>query len=502
MELETLQCPGNYLDGAFRTPAQPEGELVIQSPADSADVCSVHPYARAALLEAVEGARKAWPSWRRLTIDQRADYLRGYQARLRANHAAITHAIAREVGKPLWEAKTEVDAMIAKVDLTLGEGRRFTEDIQLPDLPGEIRHRPLGVVGVIGPFNFPGHLPNGHIVPALLLGNCVVHKPSEKTPSAGTWMARCFHEAGLPAGVWNLIQGPGEMGAALSTHPDVDGLMFTGSSAVGRRILASQVDRIDRLIALELGGKNASIALDDCDLERTARAVAFSAYVTAGQRCTATSRLIVTRGIARPLIERIASIARQIRVGYPLSPASDAPVFMGPVIDHAARARLLAAQRTARAAGFEAVVPGGEHEVAGHLGPYVRPALHVAPTPTTEVPGYTEVELFGPDLAVYEVESPEDAFTLANRGWSGLTAANFTANRGIFEQAIDQLRVGVLQWNRASAGASSRLPFGGIRDSGNHRPAGIFAGLGCCYALGVQLPATIEAPLTWPGFGV
>ena len=501
MELETLQRPGNYIAGAFRLPTQPDGELTVRSPADAADVCAVHPYANSALHAAVAAARSAWPAWRRLSFDARADHLRRFQARLRANHAALTQTIAREVGKPLWEAKTEVDAMIAKVDLTLGEGRRFTDDVQLPDLPGEIRHRPLGVVAVIGPFNFPGHLPNGHIVPALLLGNCVVHKPSEKTPSAGTWLARCMHEAGLPSGVFNLVQGRGELGALLSTHPDVDGLMFTGSSAVGRRILASQTDRIDRLIALELGGKNASIALDDCDVERTARAVAFSAYVTAGQRCTATSRLIATRGVAHALIERIAAIARQTRVGYPLD-ASGPPVFMGPVIDRASQARLLAAQRAARGGGFEAVLPGGELEVDGRPGPYVRPALHVAPSASAVVPGYTDIELFGPDLAVFEVDTPDDAFALANHGWSGLTASVFTASRERFEQALDVLRVGVLQWNRASAGASSRLPFGGIRDSGNHRPAGIFAGLACSYALGVQLPATNEASLSWPGFGV
>jgi succinylglutamic semialdehyde dehydrogenase len=501
MGLETLQRPGNYIAGAFDCPAQPDGELRVHSPADGADLCAIHPYARSALHAAVAAARSAWPAWRRLSIEDRAELLRRFQARLRANHAELTRCIAREVGKPLWEAKTEVDAMVAKVDLTLGEGRRFTDDVQLADLPGEIRHRPLGVVAVIGPFNFPGHLPNGHIVPALLLGNCVVHKPSEKTPSAGSWLARCFHEAGLPPGAFNLVQGPGELGALLSSHPDVDGLMFTGSSAVGRRILASQTDRIDRLIALELGGKNASIALDDCDVERTARAVAFSAFVTAGQRCTATSRLIATRGVARALIERISNIADKTRVGYPLG-ADEASVFMGPVIDEAARARLLAAQAAARAAGFEPVAPGGPYEVADRAGHYVRPAVHVAPKADAMVAGYTDVELFGPDLAVYVVDSPEHAVALANTGWSGLTASVFTASRERFEDALDALRVGVLQWNRASAGASSRLPFGGIRDSGNHRPAGIFAGLACSYAQGVQRAAANEALASWPGFGV
>jgi succinylglutamic semialdehyde dehydrogenase len=397
----------------------------------------------------------------------------------------------------LWEALTEVDAMIAKVDLTLGEGRRFTDTTALPDLPGEIRHRPLGVVGVIGPFNFPGHLPNGQIVPALLLGNCVVHKPSERTPSAAVWMARCFDEAGFPPGVVNVVQGPGEHGQILASHPEIDGLMFTGSSAVGRRILAAQADRLDRLVALELGGKNASIALDDCDIERTARAVTFSAFVTAGQRCTATSRLVVTAAVAGPLIERIAQLARGLQVGYPLDAAH--PVFMGPVITDAARQRLITAQRAAQSSGFQALLPGGELD-AGRRGYYVSPGLHVAPSPVAVVPEYTEAELFGPDLAVYIVDDTEAALVIANRGWSGLTASVFTASRERFEQAVDAVRVGVLQWNRPSAGASSRLPFGGIRDSGNHRAAAIHAGLACSYPLGLQLPAAKEAALQWPGF--
>jgi succinylglutamic semialdehyde dehydrogenase len=497
VDFDTMQRPGDYYDAAFHTPEHPDGELEIRSPADTSWVCAVHPYARAALEAAIAAARRAWPSWRRLSIDARAELLRRYQARLREHRSAIALTIAREVGKPQWEALTEVDAMISKVDLTLGEGRRFTDTENLPDLPGEIRHRPLGVVAVIGPFNFPGHLPNGQIVPALLLGNCVVHKASERTPSAAVWMARCFDEAGFPAGVVNVVQGPGEHGQVLASHPEIDGVMFTGSSAVGRRILAAQTDRLDRLVALELGGKNASVVLDDCDIERSARAITFSAYVTAGQRCTASSRLIVTAGVAGPLIDRIVQLARGLKVGYPLDAAS--PVFMGPVISEAARTRLIAAQSAARSHGFQALLPGGELDV-GRAGHYVRPGLHLAPSAEASVPEYTEAELFGPDLAVYVVDDIDAAMVAANRGWSGLTASVFTASREHFERAVDELRVGVLQWNRASAGASSRLPFGGIRESGNHRAAAIHAGLACSYPLGLQLPAAKEAALTWPGF--
>jgi len=498
MPHEFLDRPGDYYDGAFRRAAGDDA-LHIVSPADTSDVTAIHPYANSALHGALAAARAAFPLWRKTPIDQRAAALRRYQASLRAHGAELTDIIAREVGKPSWEAKTEVDAMIGKVDVMLAEGRAVTDDRVIADLPGEVRRRPLGVVAVIGPFNFPGHLPNGHIVPALLLGNCVVHKPSERTPSVATWMARCMHEAGLPPGVFNVVQGPGEFGAELATHPEVDGLMFTGSAAVGRRIVASQGAHFERLIALELGGKNASLVLDDCDLERTARALVFSAYVSAGQRCTATSRLIVTRGIAPRLIARLAEITRGLVVGHPLEGA----VFMGPLISDQARERLLIAQGVAIDHGFRAVVAGGPYAVDKHQGYYVRPALHVAPAPDVIAPGYSDQELFGPDLAVYVVKDLDHALALANDTWSGLTAAVFTASRAAFEQAAEELRVGVLQWNRASAGASARLPFGGIRASGNHWPAGLLAGAACSYPLSVQFPSVEPEPLpSWPGAGL
>jgi succinylglutamic semialdehyde dehydrogenase len=495
--LDTLDRPGDYIDGRFVSAADGvDGELRIVSPADLRDTTAIHAYRARSVDDAIDAARNAFPSWRRTARSEREACLRRYQARLLAHHASLTTVLAREVGKPLWEAKTEVDAMIAKVDLVLGEGARFTQDERIEGLPGEIRHRPLGVIAVIGPFNFPGHLPNGQFLPALLLGNTVVHKPSERTPSMASWLARCWDEAGAPPGVFNVVQGPGAFGATLASHPAVDGVMFTGSAEVGRRIVASQGARLDRLVALELGGKNASIVLDDCELERTARAITFSAFVTAGQRCTATSRLVVTRGVADALLSRVVELASNLRVGHPLS----ADAFMGPVISAESRARVLETQATTRSAGFEPLVLGGPCDVPSVEGHYLRPSIHRAPEGTTALPGYTDTELFGPDLAVHVVTDLEQALAVASDTRFGLSAAVFTANQGAFERAADELRVGVLHWNRPTTGASGRLPFGGVKDSGNHRPAGILAGTACAYPLGVLLPPGANEPLpTWPG---
>jgi len=495
--LPTLEGPGDYIAGRFVDPTPREGEVVAVSPADTRDVIARYGFSAAQVDDAVVAARAAFPAFRRLGEPARRELLFAYQSKLKEHRELLALTIAREVGKPLWEAKTEVDAMIAKVDLSLGDGARFTANETLETLPGEIRHAPLGVLAVIGPFNFPGHLPNGQIVPALLTGNTVVHKPSEKTPCTATLMARCMHEAGIPPGAFNVVQGDGRIGAQLSEHAGIDGVLFTGSVAVGRRIAQANAPRPDRLIALELGGKNVSIALDDCDLERTARAIVFAAFITAGQRCTATSRLFVTQAIAPRLIARIAELTRALRIGYVLEP----DVFMGPVIAESARDALLAAQAKARLNGFESVVTGAALRVDHQHGFYVRPSIVRAESAELEVPGYTDTELFGPDLAVHVVREEGEALELAGRSRFGLTAGVFTASREAFERAVDHLRVGVVCWNRPTAGASGRLPFGGVQDSGNHRPAGILAGLTCTYPLGLMLTPPDDAPIaSWPGF--
>lgn len=485
----------DFVAGRFGQAAAAEGVLTVVSPADLADEVVVAPWSRAQVDLAVDAARAALPAWRRLGPDARAEHLRRYQGSLRAHLDELAQAISREIGKPPWEARAEVQAMISKVDLVLGEGAAFTQDTRLDELPGEIRHRPLGVVAVLGPFNFPGHLPNGQLLPALATGNTVVFKPSDKGILTAVTMARCFAEAGFPPGVFNLVQGAVPIAEHLASHPGIDGILFTGSLPVGQRIVAANAHRPGVLVALELGGKNASLVLDDADLERAVREIAFSGFATAGQRCTATSRVIATRGIADALGARLAAAALGAKVGHPSEPG----VFMGPVISEAARQALFAAQRRAVEAGFEALAPGGE-VTAAHRGFYVRPAVHRAPRGVHHLAGYTDVELFAPDLAMLVVEDLFEAITVANTSPFGLSASVFTSSPEAFERCAEELEVGVLHWNRSSAGASGRLPFGGIKASGNHRPGGILMGTSCVHPLGILRPHAPGTPLpTWPG---
>lgn len=487
----------DFIDGRFSAPSCPDGVREHRSPADRAHILAHVAHSRGQVELAVQAAVTANKRWAASAPMERENALRRYQGALRSRATLLAHTIAWEVGKPHWEARTEVAAMIGKVDLSLGPGAEYTRNTQLRDLPGEIRYRPLGVVAVIGPFNFPGHLPNGHVVPALLTGNCVVMKPSDKAPLTAQVMAQCFVDAGLPDGVFNVVQGGADSGAALACHPDVAGVLFTGSARAGRAVVAQSLDRLDRLVALELGGKNAAVALDDCDVERTARQVAFSAFVTAGQRCTATSRLVVTAAVAERLCERIVDLARNLNVGHPC----DEKTFLGPVIDEESAQRLEQAVESAAAAGFTPLLPLRRMPRPPADGAYLTPSVHRQQGPlAADVLGYTDAELFGPDLAVYVVKNEEQAYDVVNRSRYGLSASVFCADRKAFERAASALRVGVIHFNRAGAGASGRLPFSGIKASGNHRPAGILTGLTCTYPQAVLLEQPHADPGQWPGF--
>ncbi|QQR89289.1 MAG: aldehyde dehydrogenase family protein [Myxococcales bacterium] len=489
-------CVGDFIAGKFVKTSKANSRITNQSPADLSDELGIFPISLSHVDTAVQAARDAFPQWRKLEQSKRDALLRNYQQQLQTHKDAIALCICREVGKPLWEAHGEVGAMIAKVDLCLGEARKYSPNLDIDDLPGQIRNRPLGVLAVIGPYNFPGHLPNGQIVPALATGNTVIFKPSEKAPATAAWMALCLSEAGLPDGVFNVVQGEAQSAKVLVAHDGIDGILFTGSAAVGRDILTANAAHLGKLVALELGGKNASIVLEDADIDLAVRQVAFAAFATSGQRCTSTSRLIIHRSIAPAFLNKLKATISNIHVGYPQEPN----VFMGPVISENSQNKILAAQTTAVAEGFEPFVPGGALALSDKRGWYLKPAVHIAPNATAAVKGYTDSELFGPDLCVFVTDTVDEAIALANATNYGLVAAVFTKNAQTFDHCAENLRMGAVHWNRSTAGASGRLPFGGIKDSGNYRPAGILVNQLCTFPQAILLNPKASSPVQWPGF--
>lgn len=475
-----FQAKGNFIAGRFRKPEDANGEWAAKSPADLTDELGTIQYSYHSIDQAVESARAAFAGWRKKSVDERAEYLKKYQAALKKREEELCEAIAREVGKPHWETKTELTAMLNKVDVTINESMRFVAPFEVPKIMdnthGSCRYKPLGVMAVIGPFNFPGHLPNGHIVPALLTGNTVVFKPSEKSPIVGQIMAECWSESGLPEGVFNLIQGEKEVGRRLCVHEGVDAVLFTGSYEVGTRIKQDTLQQHWKLLALEMGGKNATIVWDDADLDVAIHETLVSAYVTAGQRCSATSRVIVHEKVLDRFVERFHERAKAFTIGHPL----DNP-FMGPLIDSASVDRYMKFLGIAAREGSEIVMRGKVLE-PGFRGNYVAPSICWVKDTSVEHAKksiYQQTEFFAPNVAIIGSHDLDHAIALANATQYGLAASVFSASRANYEKCWEELQSGLINWNKSTVGASSRLPFGGLKKSGNHFPTALTATLYC-----------------------
>ncbi|HEY4885961.1 MAG TPA: aldehyde dehydrogenase family protein [Myxococcales bacterium] len=459
----------DFIAGSWADPKAPDGVIEDRSPADLSMLLGRHPWAVSQADAAVAAAREAQPAFAARPSGDREQLVRRIGVALKDHEEELARAIALDVGKPLWEARTEAQACSAKAAITADEGMKLVSPFPAPGQPGaECRFRPLGVLAVLGPFNFPVHLPNGHILPALACGNAVVFKPSDVAPHAAEVYARCLDQAGVPRGLFNLVQGGPAVGAALAAHEGVDGILFTGSWAVGQAIQKANQGRT-KLLALEMGGKNAAVVLADADLEKAAYDVLFSAFVSAGQRCTAASRAIVV-GDARRFAQRIVQLARKLSIGHPL----DEGVFMGPLASPAALEKF---ERGIRAAEAETLLDARRLQPRGLEGCYVSPSVHFVGQRRSSA--YEREELFGPDLAVYPAGSEEEALQIANATDYGLAASVHTRSEQTFDRCQRALECGVVNWNAPTVGASGRLPFGGLKRSGNHRPAALWSTLYC-----------------------
>jgi succinylglutamic semialdehyde dehydrogenase len=440
------------------------------SPADPSDeVGRFAVWEGGALDEAVERARDAFPAWRDAGPGARAAVLRRFAALANERAEELAELIAREVGKALWDARSEASLLAPKVEATLGPGLDLVRTLE--GGPGaRATFHPRGVLAVLGPFNFPAHLPNGHIVPALATGNCIVFKPSDLAPAVGEWLWRTFRDAGLPPGCFELVQGRAETGRALALHPGVDGVLFTGSFAVGRALQEATLDQPGKLLALELGGKNGMIVWRDADLPLALSEAALSIAATTGQRCSSLSRIFVARPLLEEFQDRLAKLLGGLVIGPPLEPG----VFMGPLVSRAAFERVTSWRAQAAAAGGERVFRGETNRLA----PFVAPGL-VRFEKLDQSHPYQREEMFGPEAALYAVDDLDQAIAAVNDSDYGLAASVMSADRGVYEHCVGRIRVGVLNWNRGTIGASGRLPFGGGKKSGNDRPAAVTATLYC-----------------------
>jgi succinylglutamic semialdehyde dehydrogenase len=441
---------------------------------------------------AVDAARAGWAGWAARPFAFRVETLRRFANVVRGKLEPFADLIARETGKPLWEARTEVEAVVNKVDISVAAYADRTAQRRLEGAMGArvaVRHKPHGVLGVLGPYNFPAHLPNGHIVPALLAGNAILFKPSEKTPAVGEFLTGLYHEAGVPESVARCVQGGPETGKALAAHAGLDGLLFTGSARAGVALHRQFAEAPHKILALEMGGNNPLIVWNAADVHAAAAIAVQSAYLSAGQRCTAARRLIVEDGRHDELVETIVKLIDRLIIDQPH--ASPAP-FMGPVIDNEAADHLQGAFLDLTGKGGRAI--RRLDRKAGEL-PFLTPAL----IDVTEVARRPDTELFGPVLQLVRVADFDAAIAEANATAYGLAASLVGGSPELYDRFWANVRAGVINWNKPTNGAPSNAPFGGIGLSGNHRPSAYYAADYCAYPV---TSSEAEAPRATIGVGL
>lgn len=473
-----------YVGGVWREGA---GEsFASYDPATGDVVWKGHAATADDVAEAMAAAHLAFPSWARRPLDERLIIVRAFAKAIEKRADVIAQTISREMGKALWDAKGEVQAMIGKIEISIRAQaeRAGAREEKAAFGAMTLSHHPHGVLGVFGPFNFPGHLPNGHIVPALLAGNVVLFKPSELTPGVGALMVEAWEEAGLPAGVLNLLQGARETGGALLDAQGLNGVLFTGSAHTGALIHKKFAGRPDVVLALELGGNNPLIVWPPVDAQAAANLIVHSAFATSGQRCSCARRLIVPQGAeGDAIIAALAELTPRISVG----PATQSPEpFLGPVVNAQSAERAVKFEQGLLALGGKSIVP------VKRDGAIVHPAI-------VDVTGLTppDEELFGPVLQVYRVADFDHALDVANATRFGLAGGLISDDPALWARVRNEMRAGILNWNRPTTGASSGMPFGGPGLSGSLRPSAYYAADYVAYPVATQLSekaAAIAAP--------
>lgn len=422
----------------------------------------------------VAAARSAWPAWAAHSVAYRIEAVRRFANVVRKREQEFAELISKETGKPLWEARTEVAAVVNKVEISIDAYAERTPQRKLEAALGNrvaVRHKPHGVLAVLGPYNFPAHLPNGHIVPALIAGNAVVFKPSEKTPAVGAMLVDCFREAGVPDGAVRLLIGGPDQGRALAAEPGIDGLLFTGSARAGMSLHRQFSETPHKILALELGGNNPIVVWHAKDIEAAATIVVQSAFLSAGQRCTAARRLIVEEGHEEALIDAVARLIDRLILDHPFA---DPQPFMGPLIDNAAADHV-------QEQWLGLMMKGGKplrrlDRPFPELS-YLTPAL----IDVTEVKDRPDEEVFGPVLQIIRVSDFDAAIDEANSTRFGLAASLIGGSPDLYDKFWANVRAGVINWNRPTNGAPSNAPFGGVGLSGNHRPSAFYAADYCAY---------------------
>jgi alpha-ketoglutaric semialdehyde dehydrogenase len=442
-----------------------------RSPADTSDVVGIFPYSDGSdVLAGVEAAKKAYPAWRKVPAPQRGEIMRRAGEIMVARKEETAKIMTREMGKVLKETRGDVQEGIDTAFYAFGESRRMhgmTVPSELPNKTCMVYHQPIGVWGIISPWNFPMAIPTWKIFPALTCGNTVVFKPATDTPATAGEFVDILREAGVPDGVVNIVYGPGgAVGEAIINNPDIRGVSFTGSSFVGKRI-AEVCGKTLKRCSLELGGKNAQIVMDDANLELALDGVLWGAFGTSGQRCTATSRLILHERIHDQFVEMLNDCTRKLKVGDGLNEENQ----MGPCVSEAQRKSVhsyveIGLKEGARLVCGGKALTGGDYD----KGWFYAPTIFSGVTPEMTI---AKEEIFGPVLSILKIKSLDEAIAVLNNTVYGLSSAIYTRDVNSAFKAVENIEAGIVYVNAPTIGAECHLPFGGVKETGNgHREGG------------------------------
>ncbi|MBY0239977.1 MAG: succinylglutamate-semialdehyde dehydrogenase [Burkholderiaceae bacterium] len=475
----------NFINGQWQ--AGHGAELVTVDPSNGRQTWASLEATADDVTAAASAARAAFEGWALTSLEQRIAIVTRFRDLLKEDAEELARLIAEEVGKPLWEARTEVTTMANKVDISIQSYNTRTGEARnkIADGDAVLRHRPHGVFGVFGPYNFPGHLPNGHIVPALIAGNTIVFKPSEYAPRTAVKTVQLWEKAGIPAGVVNLVNGGRDTGIALGQNTEIDGVLFTGSSQTGAALHRQFAGQTGKLLALEMGGNNPLVVWDVKNLDAAVFMAISSAFISAGQRCTCARRLIVQQGAAGDaFIARLIEVASKLVVGP--SDAEPQP-FMGPVVSAAIAKRLVQAQQ-------DMVAKGGTMLLEMSLLQEGTGFVSAGIVDTTHAVGIPDEEWFGPLLQVIRVADFDAAIKAANNTGYGLASGLLSEDEALWKKFQVLARAGIVNWNRPTTGAASSAPFGGVGKSGNHRPSAYYAADYCAYPVASIENSSLEMP--------
>jgi succinylglutamic semialdehyde dehydrogenase len=475
----------NFINGEWL--AGSGAELVTIDPSNGKQTWASRESTAQDVARACEAARGAFEAWALTPLAERIAVCTRFRDLLKQDAEELALLISEEVGKPLWEARTEVTTMANKIDISIQayDARTGETHNKVADGEAVLRHRPHGVFGVFGPYNFPGHLPNGHIVPALIAGNTVIFKPSEYAPRTAVKTVQLWEKAGLPKGVINLVNGGRDAGVALGQNPLLDGVLFTGSCQTGSALHKQFGGQPGKMLALEMGGNNPLVVWDVKDIDAAVFMAISSAFISAGQRCTCARRLILPQGAAGDaIVARLVDVASRLTVGA--SHAEPAP-FMGPVVSAAVAKRLVQAQSDMVAKGGKLLL---EMKHLDANSGFVSAGI----VDVTDAQGIPDEEWFGPLLQVIRVADFDSAIKAANATEFGLAAALISNEENLWKIFQLRARAGIVNWNRPTTGAASSAPFGGVGKSGNHRPSAYYAADYCAYPVASIENNVLEMP--------